>query len=287
VKQLLGALLSREYEMHAHLIGISVLTIAIGAFIAIPLSRANLLSRARTNRPRTNSQTLTRDILWTSHMARRLVFMILLPFAGLAYTLTSPGRKMHFMAPIIFAGLVGFLSNLAIAECVGLIMETFDTSDLQPGVNSKHRLTSLPATVRRRRTNFSSFPRVSAGFFVAQSIGYVLAATATGVGGAMTRELGAQLSTGATAAILLGLTLLLTAVLTRFKRVQVIPRPVFGTAEWHEEMGRESMGKQAEDDWRPVIVGNPSGKFRRMNMLELGHLTRWTEIRKLNRLMKD
>ena len=105
--------------------------------------------------------------------------------------------------------MIGFLSNLATAECVGLLMETFDTSDLQPGVNNRHRPQSLASVVRRRRTNYSSFPRVSAGFFVAQTIGFLLAAAATGVGGVMTRRLGAQLSTGLTAAVLFGITLLL------------------------------------------------------------------------------
>jgi hypothetical protein len=41
------------------------------------------------------------------------------------------------------------------------------------------------------------------------------------------------------------------------------------------------------NDWRPVIVGNSSGKVRRMNLLELGHLSRWTEIRRLNRLLTE
>jgi hypothetical protein len=144
------------------------------------------------------------EVFWSSHMARRIVFMLVLPFAAMAYTLASDGNKVNYMVPIIFAGFIGFLSNLAIAECLGLIMETFDTSDLQPGSNSRHRLTSLPNAVRRRRTNYSSFPRVSSGFFIAQTIGFCFAAGATGIGGAMTRKLGAQISTGVQAAILWG-----------------------------------------------------------------------------------
>lgn len=280
--QLIGALLSREYRWHSQHVGAATLSIAVGALLAVPLSRANWLSRSRIQRARTDNQTLLSGVIWTSHMARRLVFMFFLPFAGLAYTLSSPGVTVHFMLPIVFAGLIGFLSNLAIAECLGLLMETFDTSDLQPGVNTRHRAQSMATVIRRRRTNYSSFPRVSAGFFVSQSIGFVLAATATGVGGAMTRNLGAQLSTGVTSLILLGLTLLLTAVLWRFQKVQVIPETTFGS-------GNEDFGNmiRAQTDWRPVVVGHPSGKIRRMNVLELGHLSRWTEIRKLNRLIKE
>ncbi|KAF2668849.1 hypothetical protein BT63DRAFT_287023 [Microthyrium microscopicum] len=230
-------------------------------------------------RPRTDSQTLQHNVIWSSHMARRIAFMILLPFAGLAYTLGSPGRSVHFMVPTVFTGIIGFLSTLAMAECVGLIMETFDTSDLQPGVNTKHRLTSMATIVRRRRTNYSSFPRVCAGFFTAQAIGFLLAAGATGVGGAMTRDWGAQISTGVTAGVLLGLTIALTLVLWRFMQVQVIPDTVFGE-------GNEGFGKmvRAQTDWVPVVLGNPSGKLRKMNVLEQGKWSRWTEIRKLNRL---
>jgi hypothetical protein len=283
---LVGALMSNGYEMRAYDVGLGVLGVGIGALLAVPLSKANMFSRARWQRPRTDSVTVIASVNWTSHMVRRLLFMIILPLAGLAYTLCSPGKSIHPSLPVLFASIIGFLSNLAIAECIGLIMETFDTCDLQPGVNSRRRMQSLATVIRRRRTNYSSFPRVTAGVFIAQSIGFLLAATATGVGGVMTRRLGAQLSTGVTAAILLGLTLLLTLVLLRFKKVQVIPdtqlRPDFTT---RRAKTMPIDGRIPSEDWAPVIVGNPSGKVRRMNALELGSLSRWTEIRRLNRLL--
>jgi hypothetical protein len=284
---LVGSLLSNIYQMRANVVGVGVLTVGLAALLAVPLSRANYFSRARWQRARTDSVTVAARVTWTSHMIRRIIVMTILPLAGLAYTLCSPGRHLHPALPIIFAAFIGFLSNLAITECIGLIMETFDTCDLQPGVNSRHRMQSLATVIRRRRTNYSSFPRVSAGFFVAQSLGFALAAVATGVGGVMTRRLGAQLSTGVTAAILLGLTILLTMVLWRYKKVQVIPDHIFGS---HFTMRRSTApvdGRFPSEDWRPVIVGNPSGKTRRMNILELGHLSRWTEIRKLNRLVPE
>jgi hypothetical protein len=213
--------------------------------------------------------------------------MIVLPLAGVAYALSSYGPS-HLDAgtPIFFATLVGFLANLAIAECIGLIMETFDTSDLQPGVNIKHRLASLPEMVQQRQTNYSSFPRVSAGFFAMQTIAYLLAAAATGVGGVMTRTLGAQVSAGVTAGVLFGLTLILTLVLWRFRRVQVVPeRLLTGDYAIGKKTNPNVPRTQTEMDWKAVIVGNPSGTVRRMNVLELGSLSRWTEIRMLNRLM--
>ncbi|KAF1988496.1 hypothetical protein K402DRAFT_461904 [Aulographum hederae CBS 113979] len=286
---LLGALLSRNYRWRPNEVGAGVMAIAVGALIAVPLAKANIFSRDRKKGPRTDSMTFEEKVTWTSHMLRRLIFMFVLPFAGLAYTLASPGINVHYMVPIIFAGLIGFLSNLALAECHGLIMETFDTSDLQPGANSKHRLQSLAPTVARRRTNYSSFPRVTAGVFVSQTIAFALAAAATGVGGSMTRNLGAQRATAVTAGLLLGITILLTAVLWRFRSVQVIPNYAFGTRR-NTEAGNEgqNLWKDVEDEyWKPVIIGNPSGKVRRMSVLELGKMSRWTEIRKLNKLIRD
>ncbi|RMY61364.1 hypothetical protein D0865_01039 [Hortaea werneckii] len=237
---------------------------------------------------------LSRDYTWqsqySSHLVRRCIFTLLLPFAALAFALTASGESISWTAPVLFTGLIGFLSCLAMAECVGLIMETFDTCDLQPGVNSKHRLNSMAETTRRRRTNYSSFPRVCAGFFAAQSLGFFLAAAATGVSGDITRALGAQVAVSIVAAILLFVTLLFMFIMWRWKEVQVIPNSVFGAATrkgstaWNNNAG--AGGATGEDaDWKAVVIGNPSQKMRRINLLEMGSQTRWTEIRKLNRLM--
>jgi hypothetical protein len=80
---------------------------------------------------------------------------------------------------------------------------------------------------------------------------------------------------------------LLTAVLWRFKRVPVLPAGVFGTAEYVMKQTPSGNVRADVEDWTPVVVGNPSGKIRRMSVLEEGHLSRWTEIRKLNRLIRD
>lgn len=278
---LLGSLLSREYHWRPEFVGLGVFSLGVGALLAIPLSKAGIFSHERTKGPRTDSMTFERQITRSSHMVRRIVFMLVLPVAGAAYTASSPGSTVHASIPIVFAGFIGFFANLGIAECIGIVMETFDTSDLQPGVNSRHRFKSMASNVKRRRTNYSSFPRITAGIFVSQTIGFLLAAAATGIGGVMTRTLGSQTATAITAGVLLLLTLLLTMALWRFKQVQVIPNHAFGTrvgtVDWREEV---------DDFWKPVVIGNPSGKMRRMNMLELGHMSRWTEIRKLNNLIR-
>ena len=278
---LLGALLSRDYQLPSRYVGLGVASVAFGALLAIPLSHAGLFSRARKTGPRTDSMTFEPQMTWTSHMVRRIIFMLMLPVVGLIYTFTSPGMGIHYMVPVAIAGCIGFFQSLAVAECYGLVMESFDTSDLQPGVNSRHRLQSLAETVRKRRTNYSSFPRVLAGIFLSQTIGFLFAAAATGIGGAMTREIGAQYSTGVTAGILMFLTVLLTGVLFRFKSVQVVPNHAFGTRVGTMEMTTQMM----DEYWKPVVIGNPSGKVRRMNLLEMGKLSRWTEIRRLNKLL--
>lgn len=177
------------------------------------------------------------------------------------------------MVPIIFAGLIGFLSNLAIAECQGIIMETYDTSDLQPGMTGRPRRV-LPEEDRKKRTNFSCFPRVTAGLAMTQTFAFVIAAGVTAWGGVVERHLGAQTATAVMASVLLILTLLLIAILTRFKVVQIIPSERFGT----------NILSGPEDEWKPVIIGNPSGTTRRMSVLELGTLSRWSEIRRRNKL---
>ncbi|KAF2150742.1 MFS general substrate transporter [Myriangium duriaei CBS 260.36] len=282
VTLLLGALLSTDYQWLPQYVGLGVFALAIGALLSIPLSKANIFSRERRQPPRTDSMTFQPRVTWSSHLVRRCIFTFALPIAGLAFTLTSPGPSLSWTAPIIMSAIVGFLSTLAIAECIGLTMETYDTCDLQPGVNSKHRLQSLDSVVRRRRTNYSSFPRVIAGLFAAQAFGFFLAAGATSISGSVTRRLGAQAATGVVAGILLLLTIFLSIVLWRFKTVQVIPNHAFGSKKGSKEWTADN------DDsyWKPVIVGNPSGKIRRMNLLETGKWSRWTEIRRLNKLVR-
>lgn len=190
---------------------------------------------------------------------------------------------------MIFSGFAGFLTDLGTAECVGLIMETFDTCDLQPGVNTRHRLQSMSAEAKRRRTNYSSFPRVCAGFFASQSLGFFLAAAATVVSGRVTDAYGSQTAISIVAAILLGVTVLFFVVVTRWKEVQVIPEftGMGGTWKIGQQGQAGNLGSGVDSDWKAVIIGHPSGRMRRVNLLEMGRWSRWSEIRRLNKLVKD
>ena len=217
--------------------------------------------------------TLRKSVVWTSHLVRRAVFTLLLPFGGLAYALASRGPSISVAVPTVFAGCVGFLSNLAIAECHGIIMEAFDTSDLQPGMTGRPNRRTM-ARDREQRTNFSCYPRVSAGFAVSQSLSFGFAAIATGVCGRVERRLGAMQATGVVAGVLMALTLLLTMVLFRFRVVRMIP-DAWPTIDYMT---------RSKTAWEPVVLGRPSGTTRKISILEAGRETRWSEIRRKNRL---
>lgn len=239
--------------------------------MAVPFQKASFLSRARKNPPRTDSSTFDHNDFWTSHLVRRILFTIILPSGGIAYALTARGPPMPVAIPCLMAAIVGYFSNLALAECFGLIMETFDTSDLQPGMTGRPLRGSTAEATAKLRTEFTCYPRVCAGIAVTQSLSFMLASAATGLGGRMERRIGAMQASGVMAGILMLLTLLLTLVLWRWKTVQMIP-------------SQQVRRSRASSTWEPVVLGEPSGLTRKISILEAGKQTRWAEIRRRNRL---
>ncbi|KAI8959294.1 hypothetical protein F5Y11DRAFT_359321 [Daldinia sp. FL1419] len=238
---LLGSLSSRNYHFRSPYVGAAVSSVAIGALAAVPFQKANLLSRSRWTGPLTNNMTFDKSITWTSHLFRRAIFIILLPIAGILYTVVSSGPPVHLVFPCLFAAIIGFLSCLAIAECNGILMETWDCSDFQPGMTGRSR--SGKGGIKR--TNYSSFPRVTAGWNIIHSLGFVLAAGATGIGGIATRSLGQRAATGVVASILFIHSLLLLAVFARFRRVQIIPNSKSIEMEKWTEERRDSLRRRA------------------------------------------
>jgi hypothetical protein len=298
--QLLGSLISKYYHLRASYVGAAVSSVPIGALAAVPFQKANLFSRSRYQPSKSNQLTFDKQLTWTSHLVRRAIFTTLLPVAGVLYAVVSLGPPVHIFFPCFLAAIIGFLSCLAISECNGILMETWDCSDLQPGMTGRSKNS-------HRRTNYSVFPRVQAGYAVIHSLGFIFAAGATGIGGMAERNLGQRTASALVASILLVLTLLLLAVLVRFRKVEIIPRSRSGEMDkWTEEhkanvrrrasaiaaakaTGNTDSDRIPEEEvgWRPLIIGNPSEKIRRMNILEFGSLTRWTEIRRRNRLIDE
>ncbi|OQV10454.1 hypothetical protein CLAIMM_14449 [Cladophialophora immunda] len=272
VLMLLGALASTEYRYRPDQVGLCVLSLALGSALAIPFQKASWLSRARYHPPRTDSMTFQRAMVWRSHTVRRTLFMVFLPLAAIGYALSSRKPPFPVAVPCVFAAFVGCGSNLAIAECYAQMMLTFDTSDLQPGMTGRPVRRSVTGRTGKLRTNFSCYPRVSAGMAVTQFLKFVFGAVATGIGGRVERRYGGMQAAGIVAGVLMALTLLLTVVLFRRKNVQMIP-------------GRQERGVgEGEEVWDPVILGEPSGLTRKINILEAGEYTRWSEIRRRNRL---
>jgi len=282
--------MSKYYMFKSPAIGASVMAVPLGALLAVPFQKAGFFSRDRTHAEMADDDTRDEKPGWSSHLVRRAIFVICLPFAGLGYTLTSYGPPIPFILPILFAALIGFLSCLAMAECHGLIMETFDTSDLQPGMTGRPR-TSNKDQNSKKRTNYSSFPRVCSGFAIVQALGYCVAAAVTGVGGVVERNIGAQASTGIMAGILLILSILLLLTLMRFRYVQIVPDSKKEAMERYMNARRKSAAVRGdsldEESFRPTIIGNPTHHTRRMNILELGSMSRFSEIRRKNHLVNQ
>jgi hypothetical protein len=243
----------------------------VGALLAVPFQKASVLSRARKEPPRSDSATFERSRFWTSHLVRRTLSTTVLPLAGIGYALSARGPPLSAALPCAMAVMVGYLTNLATAECFGLLMETFDTSDLQPGMTGRPLRRSTAARTPGLRTKFTCYPRVCAGAAIIQSLAYILAAAATGLGGRMERRIGASRASGVVAIILLGLTVFLALVLWRWKTVQMIP-------------SQRIRRSRANSAWEPVVLGEPSGLNRKISILEAGRQSRWSEIRRRNRL---
>ena len=250
-----------------------MLALGLGALLASPFQKASLFSRARHHGQRTDSMTVQAQPTGSSHLLRQSFYAILLPFAGIGYVFSSKGSSVSIVLPTLFAACIGFLSNLAVAECHGILMETFDTSDLQAGMTGRPHH-GAKRRERHWRTNFSCYPRISAGIAVSQSFGFCFAAIATTVGSHAQRHLGAMQATAAFSAILLALTFLLIVVSIRCRAVQMIP----DAPTTIEYLARTNT------DWEPVVLGRPSGTRRKISILESGFLTRWSEIRSRNRL---
>ncbi|KAK1247349.1 hypothetical protein MKX07_002258 [Trichoderma sp. CBMAI-0711] len=293
---LLGSLTSKFYKLRSPNVGLLVGSVALGAILAIPFQKASFFSRSRQAQLNTNKATMEMKIAWSSHLVRRTIFTILLPMAGICYAAVSSGPPVHVGVPAIFAFCIGLLSCLAIAECNGLVMECFDTSDLSPGMTGRQRSKSGRS---EKRTNYSSFPRVTAGFAAIHTLAFIFAAGASALGGLVTRTLGQQVATGVVAGILLILTIMLLLILARFTDVQIIPNSKLEEMDRLIEARRRSTIRRAsmpddrqaaveeEKAWRPAMLGNPIGKKRRMNVFELGSMSRWQEIRKKNKLVDE
>ncbi|KEF57025.1 uncharacterized protein A1O9_07215 [Exophiala aquamarina CBS 119918] len=205
------------------MVGLCCLSLALGAALMLPFQKASWFSRARYSPPRTDSMTFQKAAIWESHTTRRTLFTTLLPIAAIGYSVASRGPMLPVGVPCCLAGLVAMASNLAIAESYSLTMQTFDTSDLQPGMTGRPARGSIAKLVEEQRTNFSCYPRVSAGVAVTQFLEFTFGAVSTAICGRVQRRYGATEAAAIAASVLMSLTILFALAVFRFKSVQMIP----------------------------------------------------------------
>jgi hypothetical protein len=242
--------------------------------MAIPFQNGSWLSRSRYHPPRTDSMTFQKTMLGSSHALRRTIFTVFLPVTAIGYALSSRNPPFPVAVPCVCAGLVGFGANLATAETYTLVMKTFDTSDLQAGMTGRPSRKPVSGRIREQRTNFSCYPRVSAGIAVLQFLMFVFGAVATAIGGRVERRYGAEESAGIVAGVLFVLTVALASVLHKWKSIQLIPRG-------------QGLHRIDNTSWQPAVLGGPSGLTRKISILEAGEYSRWMEIRRRNRLTTE
>ncbi|KAH7149401.1 hypothetical protein B0J13DRAFT_663164 [Dactylonectria estremocensis] len=273
---LLGSLASRFYHLRSPYVGLHVAAMALGALVAIPFQSASIFSRSRSFQVNASIETLDRTIAWSSHLIRRTIFTTTLPLGAACYAVVSSGPPMSIGVPTFFAMCIGFLSCLAVAKC----------NDLSPGMIGRQRDASGQIL---KKTNYSSFPRVTSAFAIIHTFAFILAAGSTALGGHITRTLGQRVASGVVACILFLFTVLLFLVLVRFKNVLIIPRSKSAVMDRRRASMPNDLRAMMEEDvaWRPVMIGNPTGKNRRVNMLELGCMTRWQDIRRKNKLIDE
>jgi hypothetical protein len=93
--QLLGALMSKDYKFTSPKVGASVMAIPIGAFLAIPFEKEGIVSKFSSPRPPNDDPKFQKKISWSSHMVRRAIFILVLPFTDLRYTQLQANPQFH------------------------------------------------------------------------------------------------------------------------------------------------------------------------------------------------
>ncbi|KAG9232295.1 hypothetical protein BJ875DRAFT_443302 [Amylocarpus encephaloides] len=175
-----GFLMSNEYQFASPLVGLSAMAVPLEA---IPLQSGSLVSQERNHGPTSDDDTLQKSPSRISHTIRRAIF--------------APDSRFVL---ILIANQRGFLSNLTMPECHGILRETLDSLGPALGMAGRARGSSGDKA-KGKSTNHSSFPRVASAFAITRSFGHLFSAISIGVGGSGTRQLGRQAATGVMAGV--------------------------------------------------------------------------------------
>lgn len=129
------ASLSSSYSSASDHGGYVVFVMAAGAFISMPFHKGNPFTRSGYGHG-DSGEASGEEIVRTSHSARRVAIIVPLPLCALGYSIASGGPPTSLSWPIALSGFIGFLSCLAVSECIALVLEASDVSDLKPSARS-------------------------------------------------------------------------------------------------------------------------------------------------------
>ncbi|KAI1658144.1 hypothetical protein F4813DRAFT_380487 [Daldinia decipiens] len=260
------------------------------------------VSRRVAHGPRWWGQEMYHGVALSLEMLRQPGFVIMAVYSAWIYAQvvlvivllgSLSSRHYHFRSPYVGAAV----SSVAIGALAAVPFQKANLFSRSrwtgPPTNNMTFDKSVTWTSHLvRRSIFIIVLPITGILYTVVSIGFILAAGATGIGGIVTRNLGQRAATGIVASILFIHSLLLLAVFARFRRIQIVPNSKsFEMERWTEER-RNSVRRHASavaaakaNGLKDITEIPEEDKFRRMNILELGSLTRWSEIRKKNRLI--
>lgn len=121
------ASLSSRYSLASHHSGYVVFVMAAGAFISVPFHKGNPLTRPRY-RDGAPGVVTGEEAARASYSVRRVAIFVPLPLCAMGNAIASGGPPTSLSWAIALSGFIGFLSCLAVSECIALVLGAFDIS---------------------------------------------------------------------------------------------------------------------------------------------------------------
>ncbi|KAI1773373.1 hypothetical protein F4818DRAFT_449154 [Hypoxylon cercidicola] len=281
----------------------SVAEVRMGSAVSRRIARGEIMMHRVKDGPKWWGQEMYHGVALSLEMLRQPGFVMMAVYSAWIYAQvvliivllgSLASRSYHFRSPFVGAAVssvaVGALAAVPF-QMANIFSRFRSTGPVTNNMTFDRKVTWTSHLVRR--AIFVIVLPIAAGWNTIHSIGFIFAAGATGIGGIATRSLGQRAATGIVASILFVHSVLLLVVFARFRRVQIIPNSKsMEMDKWTQER-RDSLRRRAS----AIAAAKASGikdvteiaeeDFRRMNILELGSLTRWSEIRKKNRLIDE
>ncbi|KAI1380993.1 hypothetical protein F4677DRAFT_452593 [Hypoxylon crocopeplum] len=275
----------------------SVAEVRTGSAVSRRVARGEIMMHRVKDGPKWWGQEMYHGVALSLEMLRQPGFVIMAVYSAWIYAQvvliivllgSLSSRHYHFRSPFVGAAVssvaVGALAAVPF-QMANVFSRSRSTGPLTNSMTFDKKVTWTSHLVRRA---IFIIVLPIAGVL----IGFIFAAGATGIGGMATRSLGQRAATGVVAAILFFHSLLLLCVFARFRQVQIVPNSKSTEMDRWTKERRDSLRRRASAIAAAKANGLdvseiPEEDFRRMNILELGSLTRWSDIRKKNRLIDE